>query len=334
MHSNLFKITILIPCFNKENFLPKLFNSLLKQVDQKFNIIFLDDNSTDKTLELLNEFKQNNLNKNIKIINLGKQIGIANARNLLINNCESEYFYFLDPDDFIYPKTISYFNEVINKEEKDLVLSNFSLYFRKIKLFNFLQAKWVKIPFNNNQKIQIQYMLKNLSFVWNILINKKFWIKSGLSFLKGYIFEDISITSPLILKSNKIFYTNKKTYAYLLANPKSLMTSFNSFKILSIAKNLEHLYRNLKRSNLLQTFNETKIEERFLKHLLYFDFLFKWKIRKFKKDWKNYKENLKEFYYVMEKYEIENKMMIYSKKSIFNKIFLNKYLKIKKMIQN
>ncbi|VEU59091.1 glycosyltransferase family 2 protein [Mesomycoplasma neurolyticum] len=320
------KITILIPCYNKEKFYSRLFKTLLKQKDQRFNIIFLNDASIDNTFDILNKFKKNNLNKNIKIINLEKQVGIAEARNILINNCESEYFYFIDADDFISKNTIKNLNNIIYKEDKEIVLSNFRTLIKKINVFNFLVNPFVKIKNN------IDYLQKGIFFVWNVLINKKWFLDKNILFKPNFIYEDFSVSIPLILSAQNFTYINKFAYSYDL-NLGGASKKHNSFKIESIAENINYLYSNLENMNLYSQFKQHKIEKHFLSYI-WIHMFFAWNYKKIIKNFEQFKPSLNKLINIDEKYNIEKKLKkIYKTKNLFFKNAFNNYIKVKKILK-
>ena len=86
-------ISVIIPTFNRANFLKKAIESVLSQTYQGFELIVVDDGSTDNTYEIVSEFKNN-----IVYIKQ-KNIGAASARNTGIKRAKNKFLAFLDSDD-------------------------------------------------------------------------------------------------------------------------------------------------------------------------------------------------------------------------------------------
>ncbi|MGZ9431924.1 glycosyltransferase family 2 protein [Mycoplasma sp. AC157] len=317
------KLSILIPCFNKSFFYKRLFRSLIEQTDKRFDLIFLNDASTDNTLQDLNQFKDkyNNL-FNIKIINLEKNSGIANARNILIQNCQTEYFLFIDPDDLITKKAISEFNKLLFSENKyDIITAHFSLIFKNIPILNLIKTKFlIKSKYKNN----IEYMQDQLLFIWNKVINKEWFLNLNISFLVGYTFEDIPISCISLLSSTNSYHLTSTTYKYDL-NLQGLSKKHNIKKIVSITRNLDFLYTELKNRNIYKIYEE-KIERFFIKKLFIHIFFSHYKLNK----QKEFNIVLSEFYYILEKYKIDERLDNYKTKfiSLFN-IALRSYKKLR-----
>lgn len=94
------KVSVIIPCYNTETYLAECMDSILSQTLQDIEIICVDDCSTDQTVQILNQYAQQD--KRIKIILLKENKGSGFARNEGIKKASGEYLAFMDPDD-LYP---------------------------------------------------------------------------------------------------------------------------------------------------------------------------------------------------------------------------------------
>lgn len=91
------KVSVIIPVYNVEDYLKDCLNSLLSQTLQEFEVICVDDGSTDMSLDILHEYKE----KDSRMIVLHQQNQFAGvARNKAIDIARGEYLLFLDADDF------------------------------------------------------------------------------------------------------------------------------------------------------------------------------------------------------------------------------------------
>jgi len=91
------KISIIIPTFNKANFLPKAIQSVFNQTYQNFELIVVDDGSTDNTKEVVKKFQTKD--KRIKYFFQENSGGAAKPKNVGIKNASGEYIAILDADD-------------------------------------------------------------------------------------------------------------------------------------------------------------------------------------------------------------------------------------------
>lgn len=94
-------ISIIIPVYNKEKFLQKCIDSILKQTYTDIEIILIDDGSIDKSKEIISEY----VTKYPKIIHSieGEHRGVGNARNQGLKKAKGKYILFVDADDYLKP---------------------------------------------------------------------------------------------------------------------------------------------------------------------------------------------------------------------------------------
>lgn len=98
------KITVIIPVFNTEEFLPECIESVINQTYENIEIIIVDDASTDNSNRIINEYSK--MDERIKIISFTERKGVGAARNFGLRQSTGEYVYFLDSDDFIESATL------------------------------------------------------------------------------------------------------------------------------------------------------------------------------------------------------------------------------------
>ena len=94
-------VTIITPCYNSEKFIESAINSVLSQTYFNWEMIIVDDCSTDKSVENI-ESTINNHPK-IKLIKLLSNTGVAKARNIALNIAKGRFIAFLDSDDIWHP---------------------------------------------------------------------------------------------------------------------------------------------------------------------------------------------------------------------------------------
>ena len=115
-------IDIIIPAYNCKETLFKTLSSLETQTDNNFNVIIVDDCSTEDLLPIINK-KQSQLN--IKYIRKEKNEGCGMARQTGIDNATSDYITFLDADDILMPYAVEVFNSMIEVNDFDIYHSYF-----------------------------------------------------------------------------------------------------------------------------------------------------------------------------------------------------------------
>ena len=143
-------VSIIIPVFNGEIHINNCVNSIIDQDFKKnYEIIFINDASTDKSLKIIKEYRIPNL----KVFSLSSNSGQSAARNLGIKEASGEYVFFMDVDDKIEKNTLSIlFNEAI-ENNYDFVCSDFkrieNLVNQRENTYNYPENK----VFNNEEII-------------------------------------------------------------------------------------------------------------------------------------------------------------------------------------
>ncbi len=177
------KVSIVVPVYNAEKFIEDGINCALKQSYQNFELILVNDGSTDNTLEILNKFKNN---KKIKIFNK-ENGGVYSARNYGIKEATGDYLTFLDADDYFDQDFLQ--TMVDNIEDNDILIAGY---------------KQVDVNHNlifDRNKILSKY---RQMVIWSKLYNMEFIKKNNLLFEPIKICEDIDFSLTAYSKANKI----------------------------------------------------------------------------------------------------------------------------------
>ena len=96
-------ISVIIPCYNAAQYLEKCLDSLIRQSYKNIEVICIDDGSIDRSIEILNKYK----NEDDRIIIFRKENGgLSSARNAGMEIATGEYIYFLDSDDYLDLKAL------------------------------------------------------------------------------------------------------------------------------------------------------------------------------------------------------------------------------------
>lgn len=105
------KLSILIPAYNVERWLPRCLNSILSQVKDDIEIVIVDDGSTDTTLQCANEFAEKW--NDIRVFSKHNE-GVGAARNYLLDKACGEFIWFVDLDDYIAESALQHILSELN----------------------------------------------------------------------------------------------------------------------------------------------------------------------------------------------------------------------------
>lgn len=110
--------SIIVPAYNASCYIERCIKSIINQTDNDYELIIVDDGSTDNTFKLCENFEQEN--KNIKIFHQENK-GVVFARAKGVKESKGKYLIFCDSDDMIHKDTLKLIKNVIDKIEPDMV---------------------------------------------------------------------------------------------------------------------------------------------------------------------------------------------------------------------
>ena len=222
------KVSIIIPIYNGANTLRECLDSLKNQTEKNFELILINDGSTDETQEIIDSYLKC-FNK-IKIINNGLNLGVSHARNLGMNNVSSDYCAFIDCDDIVssnYVKNIC--KELSNNP--DLII--FSYYLNSKPIYAHKKRKDV-IPYKKHT---------GYGFVWNKVFRYKIILENKINFNEDiHIREDSIFVNEFLNNSKNVSFSKKLIYKYNAKNIDNYVCKIKYFyeleKTLEISKEL------------------------------------------------------------------------------------------------
>lgn len=199
-------VSIIIPNYNKSKYLEQCIESVINQTFEYWNLIVIDDASSDNSREVLNKFTNK---KKIFIVKLKKNKGVSFCRNLGMRLAQSEYIAFLDSDDYwLKDKLEKHINFV---KENNYVFSYTDYFF-----FNQKNENLKKIT-NLQSKFDYLSFVKNTSINTSTVILKKSSIGST-KFKKLKLLEDYIFKCDLFKKDIIAYKYNQSSTAYRITS--------------------------------------------------------------------------------------------------------------------
>lgn len=133
------QISVIIPCYNQAKYIGECLNSVLAQTFQDYEIVVVNDGSTDNSLQIINQFVEKY--KNLRIIDQSNQ-GVVAARNNAVAQAYGKYIYPLDADDMIVPECLEKLYKVISTTNYRVVASEVYMFGKRSGFFR--QPKFTK----------------------------------------------------------------------------------------------------------------------------------------------------------------------------------------------
>lgn len=223
------KISVIIPCFNVELYLNRSISSVLAQSYQNFEIILIDDGSTDSTASIIKQFAE----EDSRIIAFTKNnAGVSSARNMGLRHASGELIYFLDADDYIeghlFQKTVVSFRDL---NSLDLISFGYDIHSEnQIRLFSC--SKCNKQIFNNNRFLEYFFKKKIRQSICSLIFRRDLAIKNDILFNeKTYSGEDQEFQIRLICSSRNILYLSDILFHYAIRPNSSVSQQINEKRI-------------------------------------------------------------------------------------------------------
>ena len=117
-------VSIIMPCFNAESLIEKAVESILKQSYENWELLIIDDGSTDDTAKIIKKFSSEN--SKIKFYSNTNNCGVAYSRNIGLYFASGDFITFHDADDISHPQRIEYLlYELLNNNKKQIVVSKY-----------------------------------------------------------------------------------------------------------------------------------------------------------------------------------------------------------------
>lgn len=222
------KISVIIPVYNVEKYLEQCLDSILEQNFKDYEVIAINDGSTDKSYNILLEYKEKY--DNLIIIN-NKSKGVGAARNYGVELAKGEYILFLDSDDYVEKNLLDTVYPVAKNNDCDLVAWG----------YNFVDecGNYVGQASLKNINTKKDLIIKDWPVVWNKLFRKSIIQKSGINFPENLWHQDLATIPFYIMKCNKFISIDKRLINYRIMRKGNITHSFNKksydmFKILDI----------------------------------------------------------------------------------------------------
>jgi hypothetical protein len=230
-----FDLSVIISLYNHEQYITRAIDSVLNNNFKDFEIVILNDCSTDNSLQTILPYLETN--KNITIVDKNTNTGLSHTRNLGIDICQGDYVFILDSDNEIYENCLS---EHFNALKEDY---NLSVCYGIVECFN---EKGVKVSEVSNKKFDSD-LLKDGNYIDAMaMFDKKKLIEIGKYNLEmihhGYGWEDYELWLRVGENELNVGFLNKPLSKYHIKK-ESMIRDVNLFFMNENIKYLKQKYK-------------------------------------------------------------------------------------------
>ena len=271
------KLSVIVPVYNVEKYIERCLKSLVNQTLKDIEIIIVNDESTDRSTDIVEKYIKSNSSK-FKYLEK-KNGGLSSARNYGLEYATGEYIAFLDSDDYIELNMYEEMYKLAKKDDADIVECDFiwewdygKKVFDKRRNYNSKSIKDNKIKTGklkksqtsenlitveqdkNNENNKKEMMKRPRVVAWNKIYKRELINKTKTRFPEGLIYEDLEFFYKLLPYVNKISYINQYFVHYV--QREDSISNSQTEKTGDIFKILDNIFSFYKENNIYDKYEK------------------------------------------------------------------------------
>ena len=237
------KYSIIVPVYNVEKYLVECLDSVINQTYKNFELIIINDGSTDDSLVIANTYTKDD---RVKVYSQRNK-GLAQTRNVGLSLANGDYILFLDSDDYWDIDLLSKVNENLIVKECVLVIFGRYRFTDNTKIED-------KITNDTNYELGIDYLEDSVSHnyftasVANKVFKKSFLDNNNIIFIPNILYEDLFFTFKSLVEAKSIMIIDIPLYYYRWVRPGSIINSIKE-KDKDVLVTINYIENYLKDSN-------------------------------------------------------------------------------------
>ena len=231
-------LSIIVPLYNSERFLPKCLESLLEQdiPKEEYEIILVDDGSPDGSRKIAEDYASRN--SNIIVLSQPNK-GTSGARNTGLRRAIGKYVYFVDPDDYVLKNSIACLLQKMEEDELDVLRFGYTEVDEQYQ-----PTKSCKSPESPDYSSRVMdgctFMAERLGvacYVWTFLFRRSLLTDNEIFFYEGDYFDDTPWLPRVLSVAHRVDSIDFKRHYYLIRKDSLVQSSSKK----SISKKIDGL---------------------------------------------------------------------------------------------
>lgn len=232
------KVSVIVPIYNVEKYLPKCIDSILAQSHNNLEIILVDDGSPDDSGKIADSYAEKDLR--VKVIHKGNS-GVSSARNIGIDSATGDYVCFADADDYLMEDYVEYLLELVVKNDADISLTK-DMY----TTFHPKQVDGDRINIRTPEEATVDILTYNLPIGVYCKMFKRSFLGNNIRFIPNiFIGEGFNFNTMAFQRANKVVEGNRRIYFYRRDNPTSATTMFAIKKWENAIYAIENIHKDM-----------------------------------------------------------------------------------------
>ena len=223
-------ISIIVPVYNVDAYLKQCVDSILSQKYENFELLLIDDGSTDKSGEICDVYEQRD--KRVRVFHK-KNGGVSSARNVGLDNAKGDWIAFVDSDDIVTPNYLSgLYSDV--KSDVDLVIQKYFVFKDHLKDESVPEVIKNAVVYDKSdlQKLIVEHRLDKNGYICSklykqeLIRNNNIKFQEEISFCEDYYF----LFQYLDIISGKVVCSSVANYLYRDRENSSVHIGFKDFE--------------------------------------------------------------------------------------------------------
>lgn len=201
-------ISIIVPVYNVEAYLTDCMESIVKQSYTNFQVILVDDGSTDRSGLVCDQYAERD--SRIQVIHK-KNGGLSDARNVGLDIAEGDYIVFTDSDDFLHRDYLKVQYENLVQADADMAVCDYHMYDSRQSVEDGLSNR-ISVVEEKDITAQLYENPGMLIVAWNKLYKRFLW--DGIRYPVGRLHEDEAVIHEILVRCKRIVLADAKLYYY------------------------------------------------------------------------------------------------------------------------
>ena len=241
-------LTIFVAVYNIEKYLDRLFDCIKKQTFEDYEVLIMDDGSTDNSLEICKKYAEQD--DRIRVISLDHH-GLAATRMETYKNIRTEYAVCIDGDDWVEPNYLKHLVDAQKKYNADLVISNAVLCNEKgDEIYRFPHREEGVFSKNDYSEILPKlYLEDRLNYMFGRLYKSK-WLKE-INVGEEDMGEDTRTVAQYLMKIDNFVVIDECDYHYIKYNQRAITATLGSERFHKMWKINQFVYNVMEQNGLL-----------------------------------------------------------------------------------
>lgn len=214
-------ITVLVPVYNTEKYIKQALDSLVSQSFSDFEVLCINDGSTDGSREIIQEYLDND--QRFRVIDK-ENSGYGSSMNRGIREAKGEYIAILEPDDFFEADALQTLYDLAHESDADVAKANYWFYWSSPKdrnqLIEVCKAPFTDTPFAPRDMQDVFFTIPS---IWSGIYRRSMLLEKRVSFLEtaGASYQDMGFQFKVWCAADKVVMTSKAILHYRQDNEAS-----------------------------------------------------------------------------------------------------------------